>query len=315
MLLHRNAAVLYVGYKSDEMLLFLPGDDDKYRDWRTRAIKFRDTNLALDPRIVAVIDPPEKGMYSSMGKCRVLKFVSNNAEKHFRNWEKDGILLVTSMPSTEEVVAMTSVVWDIEKTPHPWQHSKLETLEERISEVEKRIELVGPIPRMVFSSSLFRRAIADCRSSARKAAETITDLELCKAMRGKYTPFIEKHPMSLFSKLFHLLPQQMYPKSRVERMSIVYEPTLRLSAVAQFELRNLLERSIMALRKENFEDFSFDWICATGERLPEIQYDHGHGVTASAFKRICSLRGCELRAYRPVAEKFPFIDFATNSTT
>ena len=176
MLLHRNAAVLYVGYKSDEMLLFLPGDDDKYRVWRTRAAKFCDTNLELDPRIVPVIDPPDEGMYSSMDKCRVLNFVSNNAEKHLRNWEKDCILFVTSMPSTEEVVAMTSVLWDIEKTPHPWQHSKPETLEERISEVEKRIEFDGTIPRIVLSSSLFRRVIADCRSSSRKAAEKLTDL-------------------------------------------------------------------------------------------------------------------------------------------
>ena len=90
--------------------------------------------------------------------------------------------------------------------------------------------------------------------------------------------------MSVSGKLFHLLPQQMYPKSWMERMSIGYEPPLRLSAVAQFELRNHLERSITALRKENFEDFAFDWICATEERLPEIKYDDGHGVTASSFK-------------------------------
>lgn len=63
-LLHRQAAVLYVGCKTEKMLLFLPNEDGKYRV------------LSGNP----VIDTPEEGPYSSMGECRVLKFVSNNAE-------------------------------------------------------------------------------------------------------------------------------------------------------------------------------------------------------------------------------------------
>lgn len=314
-LLYQGAALLYVGYKSKRMLLFLPGEDGSYRVWTTTTRNFDYSFLALDERVVAVIDPPEEGTYSSMAECRVLKFVSNNAMLHFRNWEKDGILLVTSMPTKKEVIAMTPVLWSERVTPHAWQVGEVNTAEEKVAEIEKRIELIGPIPRLVFNSTLLRKSISDCRGSAREAAERISDLELYEAMLGKYTPFVEKHPMSVTGKLFHLLPDPVHCETWEERIEIGIEPVLQLTAVSKYELRDRLERSIEALRKKDFEDFAFDWVCATEGRLPEIQYDDEDQITESAYQRIASLRDCEQRIYRPASEIFPMVDFATSCIT
>jgi len=110
--------------------------------WSTRADKFSETFLALDSRVVSLIDPPEQGPYTAQAACRVLKFASNNAELHFRNWEKDGVLLVTSMPTAGEVTAMTPVLWDDDNSPHPWQYGIMDTMEEKKAEIKKRNELV-----------------------------------------------------------------------------------------------------------------------------------------------------------------------------
>lgn len=64
-----QTAVLYVGFKSREMFLFLPGEDGKYRVWSGSTDKFGESRLNKEQRVVAVIDPPEGGSYSSMGKC------------------------------------------------------------------------------------------------------------------------------------------------------------------------------------------------------------------------------------------------------
>ncbi|PXF44624.1 hypothetical protein BWQ96_05619 [Gracilariopsis chorda] len=148
-LLYRKSAVLYIGYKSEKMMLFLPREDGTYRVWRGNTFDSSRSLFKQDQSLVAVIDPPEEGMYSSKGMCRVLKFVSNNAEKNFRNWEKDRILLVTSMPTDRELMAMTQVLWDEDKTPHPRHLDTLSTMKEKMTEIKKRIELVGPIPRLV----------------------------------------------------------------------------------------------------------------------------------------------------------------------
>ena len=311
-LLHRKAAVLYVGNKSDKMLLFLPGDGGTYRVWRTRADKFRETRLALDMRVVAVIDPPEEGSYSSMGECRVLKFVSNNAENHFRNWKKDGVLFVTSMPSSEEVVAMTKVLWNGKTTPHPWQRGELDTEERKVAEVRKRIELVGSIPRLVFDSVSFRDAVKECLNGAAEAAEELTDAALYKALRGKYSSFIEKHSASESSRILFLNPETHHHETwRDRQMSQI---VFQLTPIAEFVLRDRLQKSIVSLRTDNFEEFAFDWLCQTEGRQPEIQYKR-NGVQGAAYQRIACLKSDERRVYRPVVKNFPFIDFATSNVT
>lgn len=171
-LLYRKSAVLYVRHKSRDMVLSSPREDGIYRVWRTRALQFDATRLQDDRRVVAVIDSPGKGPYSSMGSCRILKCVSNNAEKQFRNWENDGILLVTSMPTDKEVLAMTQFLWDEDKTPYPWKIDELNTLEKQMVEIEKKIELIGAIPLLMFNSRLFGNAIKQGRQGATEAAET-----------------------------------------------------------------------------------------------------------------------------------------------
>lgn len=85
---------------------------------------------------------------------------------------------------------MTTFLWDEDKTPHAWQFETPSTMEEKVSEIEKRIEHVGPIPRLVFDSVLFRKAIFECITGGAQAVETVSDSDLHKAMRGKYSPFI-----------------------------------------------------------------------------------------------------------------------------
>lgn len=70
----------------------------------------------------------------------------------------------------------------------------------------------------------------------------------------------------------------------------------------------------MELRKENFENFDFDWLCETEGRQPEVQY-FAEGDQTTALRIIASMNGEELRAFRPNAHNFPLIYFATSRTS
>lgn len=84
---YRQAAVLYMGYTSRKMLLFLPQRDGEDEMWRTTSTNFDQIKFQDDADVVAFIDVPEEGPYASIGECRILKFVLTDAEKHVRNWE------------------------------------------------------------------------------------------------------------------------------------------------------------------------------------------------------------------------------------
>lgn len=118
--------------------------------------------------------------------------------------------------------------------------------------------------------------------------------------------------MSVLETLFHLLPMPIELKTWEERSALAREPSLQLTSIANLESRGRLERGIESLTKERFEDFAFDWIRATEGRLPETQFDDRDKTTKQAYLRIASLRDCERRAYRPVSEIFPMVDFATS---
>lgn len=312
-LLYQGAAVLYVGYKSEEMLLFLPGEDGKYRVWRTLSAMFSNTMLKLDSRVVAVIDPPERGAYSARAACRVVMFASNNAKKHFENWEKDGVLLVTSMPLKWEVLAMVIFLWNEVSTPsmwssHWWQVGKINSLEEKIGEIEKRIDLVGPIPRLVFSSQLFQGAINECLSGAVNAAADVSDSELYKALCGRYSPFIGKHPASVSSRIFFLnsKPRQY----RTWRGREIDRITLQLSPLAAHVLQDRLLDRITTLRGLPFEDFAYDVLCermgleADTERSGDSSWQDG-------IRRLVALLRNDDVLFRPGSSNFPLIDFAS----
>lgn len=111
-----------------------------------RSRSFDATRFQDDARVV-LIDLTDDGLCSFIGRCRVLKFLINDAEKHFWNREKDGIVLARSMV-TEEVVTMRQGVMGREKYAHRWQ--TIITVEKKMDDIERRLQLGGPIPRMVF---------------------------------------------------------------------------------------------------------------------------------------------------------------------
>lgn len=209
-LLHQGSSALYVGYKVKRMLLFICREDGTYRVWKVKAANFDYSLLSDDERVVAVIDPPERGRYVSEGGCRSLIVAFNDWEKHLKNFSKDGIVLVTSMCTKQEVLAMVPVLYNPRKTPHPWQESKLNTPEEREAEIEKRIDLVGPIIRFVFDSDLFQEAITERLNTAGNAAVDVLDSNLHKALRGIYTPLIGRLSAFVSSRLFLLNPEPIY---------------------------------------------------------------------------------------------------------
>eukprot|EP00178_Gracilaria_changii_P015119 TRINITY_DN423_c0_g1_i2.p1 TRINITY_DN423_c0_g1~~TRINITY_DN423_c0_g1_i2.p1 ORF type:complete len:327 (+),score=47.19 TRINITY_DN423_c0_g1_i2:855-1835(+) len=216
------------------------------------------------------------------------------------------------MPTNKEVITMTQVLWDEYRTPHRWQRGKINTPEEKVAEIEKRIELVGTIPRLLFDSALFVRAIEECLYSAKEAAQNVSDSDLYNAMFGKYTPFVGKHPASASGRIFFLCAEPVYHETWEERR--LYRPVLKLTPVATVVLHDRLKKRVEALRKEKFEDFAFDWVCMREGRHAEVHHG-GTGTHDAAYLRIASLRREDMRLYRPVAENFAFVDFATSITT
>ena len=181
--------------------------------------------------------------------------------------------------------------------------------------IAKRIELVGPIPRLVFNASLYERAVSNCRGKCNELAKSLTNIELYDALFGRYCPSVETHSASASGKIFHLYPIAVKCENLLDRVGASDRPRLQLTPFAQYELQGRLESSITALRKENFENFAYDWLCRTQDRLAEVQYDREEKLKNEAYKRIASLRSCDRRVYRPGAENFTFIDFATSCTT
>ncbi|MEM8715015.1 MAG: hypothetical protein AAGE92_04455, partial [Cyanobacteria bacterium P01_G01_bin.4] len=65
----------------------------------------------------ALIDPPERSVrgYSHAARCKVIKFAPNDAKKHYhnigRNIRKDGKLMLLSMPTLDEMLAMAPVLF------------------------------------------------------------------------------------------------------------------------------------------------------------------------------------------------------------
>lgn len=154
LLLWRGEAVMRVGYKDKMTFLFLPDEHGVYKVWRTRSSTWSDSELAADARTYALIDPPEAAgaVYDDSASCHVIKYASNNAEKHYKNWRKDGMLLFTDMPSEAEVLVMIRYLWT-EDTPFPSQC--IDTAEAKEDEIRKRCQLIGCVLRIVFNHENF----------------------------------------------------------------------------------------------------------------------------------------------------------------
>ncbi|KAJ1391292.1 hypothetical protein B484DRAFT_408777, partial [Ochromonadaceae sp. CCMP2298] len=149
-LLWRGEAVMRVGYKNMKTYLFLPAADGTYKVWRTHSETWRKSELAKDERVFALIDPPEQngGNYKDSADCHVIKFASNNSERHYHNFHKDGLLLITAMPTEDEVVAMIPVLWSNKISPTSGK--QFDTDESKVDEIKQRMKFVGCMPRYLF---------------------------------------------------------------------------------------------------------------------------------------------------------------------
>ena len=154
LLLWCGEAVMRVGYKNDKAFLFLPDEHGVYKVWRTDSSAWSLSELAKDARTYALIDPPEAvgAVYKDSADCHVIKYASNNAAKHYKNWRKDGMLLFTDMPSEAEVLVVIPYLWT-EDTPFPSQH--FDTDEAKEKEITKRCQLIGCVLRIVFNHENF----------------------------------------------------------------------------------------------------------------------------------------------------------------
>lgn len=64
-----------------------------------------------------LIDPPDSRHYDRGAKCRVNEFAPNNEERHLKNAEKDGTVLVMGMPRLDEILRMAPVLWREDTAP------------------------------------------------------------------------------------------------------------------------------------------------------------------------------------------------------
>ena len=186
-LLWRGEVVMRVGYKMGDVHLFVPDEEGQYRVWCSADTDiWAKSVLAGDVRTFVLIDPPEAQarMYSDACGARMIKFASNNEDKHYRNFYKDGHLVFTSMPTVEEMVAMIPALWT-EATPLPGQ--KLESKEEKEEEVCKRCAAVGCAPRAVFNGELFKKQLRSVLTSSQELTMNVSWHALLRYLGGGYS--------------------------------------------------------------------------------------------------------------------------------
>jgi len=261
-LLVQGRDVLRVGYKDERVLLFEKNaTTGVYEAWEfTGDIStWASTNKGRDREVVAVIDPPEKtSNYTDIARCRVIKFVSNSAEHHFGNAYKDGVLLVTAMPTAAETAAVTRVLWNHKRTPMPG-HS-LDRLEDMVAEILQRAVLVGHSWRQLFSYEDFAEQVQRITNEATVTATNFTDAQLLEFYPGDLANRVEADSADASSRLFFLNPRNTNTSdahwtSRRSSKGV----TLSLNPLASSKLRDRLT----ALLKEwtGKKAFPFESLC------------------------------------------------------
>ena len=154
-LLWRGEAVLRVGYKDNSVYAFLPNEDGVYEVWESRASIWSMSDIAALSDAYALIDPPERGFngYTHASRCKVIKFAPNDApDLHYRNIEKDGELMLVSMPTLDEMLAMIPVLFTDKTAVFDQEFADAESKEQ---EVRDRCALIGNVPREVFNGDYF----------------------------------------------------------------------------------------------------------------------------------------------------------------
>ena len=248
-LLWRGEAVIRVGYKDEKAFLFLPDEDGVYKVWRTKASAWSDSELAADARTYALIDPPEAKdvVYKDSASCHVIKWASNNAAKHYHNWEKDGMLLLTAIPSEAEVLAMIPFLWT-ELTPFPDQ--RVATAEAKVEEIRKRCALVGCVLRIVFNHEFFQshllKVVAESKTLGMKM-----DPALLKCYYDGTMTTADGEASSVSSKMYLIGPM---PGDASHKKMFA-----KLNPLAALVTRTQLEEAISGFNVKSafvFEDFT-----------------------------------------------------------
>ena len=183
-LLWRGEVVMRVSYKSNVVHLFVPEKDGTYRVWRAKAKHWNESGLVDDVRTFVLIDPPEgknNAVYDDWCQARMIKFVSNNMDRHCASSNQDGHLVFTSMPTAKQVVEMIPMLWN-ERTAFPGQ--ELENLEQKQEEVRKRCALVGCVPLLVFDAKQFKHQLKSIASTTADLVAKTGWNELCEYYVG-----------------------------------------------------------------------------------------------------------------------------------
>ena len=145
--------ILRVGYKDRVLYLMKKNDQtEEYNVWKRSVFGWDFTAEAQDRSTVAAIDPPEGTSHYvvSSAPCRIVKVAGNNSGNHFPNIQKDGLLLVTAMPVSEETAAVTEFLWNPRTTPRPGDPTN-PPLQDKVDEILRRSSARGAqLARVVF---------------------------------------------------------------------------------------------------------------------------------------------------------------------
>jgi hypothetical protein len=315
LLLHARAAVLVVLGKRERSLLFVP---------HTHGTSWTVVGAMLDEfqavrgisNLLMLVDPNEDGEPKRGGDCHIIKFASTNAERHFRNIDKYGNLLFTSMPTEEELEAMTGLLWKDDISPSPGvQYS---TLDEKCQEVVRRSQLVGCAPRYVFNYENFKTrllSVKKCirlhvlRQDAQTALEDIESLSLISSQDG-----------TISGRLFYVMSNAAVGDSWTAR-KLCY---LEWNSLALVQAYRSVDRKLDFARicssgsafGDVFERIVGQLLCRVdvinesyNSRLRKREFVEVSDI-ARTFERIKNLSGEEGLVIKPGAENFPVIDFA-----
>jgi hypothetical protein len=252
-------AVMRVGYKDEMVFLFLPDEDGVYKVWRTGSSTWSDSELAKDARTYVLIDPPEAAgaVYKDSPRCHVIKYASNNAAKHYKNWEKDGMLLVTAMPSEAEVLVMTPILWT-ERTAFPGQSH--DTAEAKVQEIKDRCDLTGYTIRNPFDHALFKGHLLKIAQESQTVGMEANLNHLRCLHDGTMTSVegAEGEASSVSSKLYLIGP------SEDDRATAF----VKLNPMAKFMTQAVLGKAVSDLGFKaafTFEEYCKHLLCQGGE--------------------------------------------------
>jgi len=302
-LLWRGEVVMRVGYKNNMVYAFVPDEHGTYRVWRhTPARQWDMSVLAADPRAFVLIDPPEgEGGYEHSCNARMIKYVSNNHDRHYRNFDKDGKIIFTSMPKEEEMVAMIPALWT-EDTLFPGQCA--DSAEDKEAEVRRRCRLVGCAPRRVFSAKLFTLQLRSMLTGTKALVHEVTWGELGEYLAGKFCGK-DGAVGSVSSKHFFL------KKASDDR----WEVEAILSPVATVLLRDGLKEHIR--RHDNKTAFQFETMIPTLLQMADEPGWARHvrpATQADTSRAIRSLPATTTDTVVVASTNYPVLDFATSPT-